>query len=244
VAGVYNFTVIATDSASNSGSKAYSLTISTSTPCAGVQFNNASSPTVNEGSPLTFTITKSGATSDTCTVAYQTQDSTAKAGVNYTATSGTLSFAYNDTSKTVTVPTIDDHVATTSTLYVDLLISSPSGASTIANATTFGGINNVDVSSVQPPVANSDSYTLQCNTVHTENVVANDTDPQGYPLTITSVWSDGRTSISIYDANNLTISTNSQTGTFNGSYVISDGHGNSATGQLYITVIHGGPGGC
>ena len=243
-AAAYSFTIRAIDSGGNSGTRAYSVTIAV--PCTGVQFNNASEPIVNEGSPMSFTITKSGTTSDTCTVAYRTQDDTAKAGVNYVATSGTLSFAASDTSKSVSVSTIDDHVVTTSSYYVDLLISSPSGASTIANATTFGEIKNIDVNSNQPPVANSDSYTLQCNTSHSENVTANDTDPEGDPLTITSVWSDGRTSISILNAQQglITVNTNAQTGTFNGSYVISDGHGNAATGQLYLNVIHGGPGGC
>ncbi len=42
------------------------------------------------------------------TVDYATSDGTAKAGADYTATSGTLTFAAGETSKTVNVPIIDD----------------------------------------------------------------------------------------------------------------------------------------
>ena len=44
------------------------------------------------------------------TVVYRTQDGTARAGSDYTATSGTLSFAAGETAKTVSVPIIDDTV--------------------------------------------------------------------------------------------------------------------------------------
>ena len=57
-----------------------------------------------------FTVTRTGPTSDAETIDYTTADGTATAGSDYTATSGTLAFAPNQTSATVSVPLLDDDV--------------------------------------------------------------------------------------------------------------------------------------
>ena len=54
-------------------------------------------------SQITFTVTLSAASSNPVTVNYSTADGTAKAGANYSPTSGTLAFSPQQTSKTVTV---------------------------------------------------------------------------------------------------------------------------------------------
>ena len=69
--------------------------------------------TANEGSALTFTAVLSQATTTTLTVPYSTSNGTGIAGTNFTATSGTLTYSPGETSKTVSVPTIDDSVYTT-----------------------------------------------------------------------------------------------------------------------------------
>jgi hypothetical protein len=64
--------------------------------------------TVTEGdsgtSVATLTVTKSGASGQTATVDFTTADGKATSGLDYTTTSGSLSFAAVDTSKTITVP--------------------------------------------------------------------------------------------------------------------------------------------
>jgi len=65
--------------------------------------------TVNEGAGMaTVTVTLSKATSDTVTVKYATQNGSASAGTDYTAGSGTLTFAPNQTSKTFQIPIVDN----------------------------------------------------------------------------------------------------------------------------------------
>ena len=59
---------------------------------------------------MTFTVTKTGSTTLASTVNYATANGTALAGSDYTATSGTLSFAAGETSKTVTVSIINDAI--------------------------------------------------------------------------------------------------------------------------------------
>ena len=54
-------------------------------------------------SPFTFTVGLTAASEDVVTVAFTTADGTAVAGADYAATSGTLTFAPGETSKTITV---------------------------------------------------------------------------------------------------------------------------------------------
>ena len=60
------------------------------------------------GGTMDFTVTLSRAASETVTVDYATSDETATAGADYTAASGTLTFAPGETEQTVSVPVLDD----------------------------------------------------------------------------------------------------------------------------------------
>src|SRR5262249_14556356 len=63
---------------------------------------------VESAGQAAFTVSLSAASGWTVTVNYATQDFTAVAGSDYTATSGTLTFAPGETTKTVSVPVTDD----------------------------------------------------------------------------------------------------------------------------------------
>ena len=65
---------------------------------------------VTEGGDLVFDVTLSNASSGTITVDLATADGTAVAGDDYTATTGTITFAPGVTAATFTVPTTDDAV--------------------------------------------------------------------------------------------------------------------------------------
>ncbi|MEJ0037686.1 MAG: Calx-beta domain-containing protein [Gammaproteobacteria bacterium] len=91
-------------------------TISTGSGTGTIQNTNAA-PTftlsgpvngaVLEGNPLVYTITKTGASALTHTINYSTGDMTASQGADYTAQSGTLSFAPgSSSSQTISVPTL------------------------------------------------------------------------------------------------------------------------------------------
>ena len=69
--------------------------------------------TEGEDPSLDFVVTLAPAAAWTVTVDYATHDGTARAGSDYTDTSGSLTFAPGDTAKTVSVPVNDDTVQDT-----------------------------------------------------------------------------------------------------------------------------------
>ena len=91
---------------------------------------------------IDFTVSLSRATRAAVTVAYATADGTATAGSDYTATSGTLTFAAGETEQTVLVPVLDDaHDEGEETL--TLRLTNATGA-VIADGEATGTIKNTD----------------------------------------------------------------------------------------------------
>ena len=82
-----------------------------------------------EGVTVDFTVTMSRTRSETVAVDYGTSDGTATAGSDYTTTSGTLTFAAGETTKTVSVPVLDDAIDEDSETFT-LTLSNPSGGET------------------------------------------------------------------------------------------------------------------
>jgi hypothetical protein len=128
--GPYTFTVTATDSASHTGSRSYNPTISSSTVCNGVSFTIASNGAVTEGTTSSFTVTKTGSAGGSCAVNYATANGTAAAPGDYTAASGTLSFALQEAAKTVNVTTIDDAIVESSESFT-MALSNPTNGATL-----------------------------------------------------------------------------------------------------------------
>jgi hypothetical protein len=83
-----------------------------------------------ETSEATITVVRTGGASDGVTVAYATSDDTATAGEDYTAASGTLSFAQGQTTATFTVTLTGDSV-TEGNEALNLTLSNPTGRATL-----------------------------------------------------------------------------------------------------------------
>jgi hypothetical protein len=134
------------------------IEVSEYSPCATI-VGAAPPPTlsvadasVNEGnagtSTATFTVTLSAAAAGAVTVNYATADGTATAGSDYTASSGTLTFAAGQTTKTVAVTVSGDTTVEPNETFV-VNLSGASGA-TIADAQAQGTITNDDVAPPPP----------------------------------------------------------------------------------------------
>ncbi|MFM8380313.1 MAG: S8 family serine peptidase [Planctomycetia bacterium] len=113
-------------------------------PAVGISISGGSVTEGNTGTtPLTFTVTLAAAVSSTVTVNYATANGTAAAGSDFTAASGTLTFAPGETSKTVAVAVAGD-TAFESNETFSLTLSGASSNARIATASATGTIVNDD----------------------------------------------------------------------------------------------------
>nr|WP_290668597.1 Calx-beta domain-containing protein [Ardenticatena sp.] len=87
---------------------------------------------VDEGNTLQVTVERVNGTSGTVSVQYSTSDGTATAGSDYTAASGTLTFADGETSKTFTLATTQDTVDEPDETLV-LRLQNPGGGATLGS---------------------------------------------------------------------------------------------------------------
>ncbi len=94
------------------------------------------------GTNAVFSVTLSGASASTVTVSYATANGTAIAGTDYTAASGSLSFAPGETSKSITVPVTGDALDEADESFV-INLTAPANA-TIADAQATGTITDDD----------------------------------------------------------------------------------------------------
>jgi len=194
---------------------------------------------VTEGAPLVFTITKTGATPSTFSVNYATSGGTATAGSDYSATAGTLTFAPADTSKTVSVPTIDDSVVESNET-VRMNLSGATGGATISDALGSGTIHDNDTVPNNPPVANTDNgSTTVCKTIFI-NPVANDTDPDGdLPLATVSVTDGTGGTFTLMSSTSVMYQAPLRAGGYTGTYVVQDSRGAQSTGTIQVNVGSG-----
>jgi len=98
-----------------------------------------------------FTVSLSAAATGPVTVTYQTANGTATAGRDYTAKSGTLTFAAGETSKTIDVLVTGDTTAESDETFVVRLTSATGATITTAQAT--GTIRNDDQAPVTPTLS-------------------------------------------------------------------------------------------
>ena len=145
----YSIRVKTTDQGGLSYEK--SLTIGITDVVESVPALTISTPaTIIEGSSattnLSFTVSLSAASSQTVKVNYTTVNGTATAGTDYTAKSGTLTFAPNQTSQTIVVPILNDNLNEADEIFT-VSLSNPVNA-TINTAVGTGNITDTLLASV------------------------------------------------------------------------------------------------
>jgi hypothetical protein len=114
-----------------------------------LQFSGANY-TVNENQgTATITVTRTNGSAGSVSVNYATSDGSATAGSDYTATSGTLTLGDGVTSKTFTVPIIND-TAVENAETLTLTLSSPTGGAALSSPATATLTINSDDTTNQP----------------------------------------------------------------------------------------------
>ena len=122
---------------------------------------SVSDGSASEGDAVEFTVSLSAASSQQVTVQFGTSGGTAASGTDFTAASGTLTFVANETSKTVSVSTLDDSLDEENETFT-LTLSSPTNA-TLDDATATGTINDDDD---PPTVSVSDASATEGDAVY------------------------------------------------------------------------------
>lgn len=194
-----------------------------------------------EGGGLVFTVIKSG--TGAASVSYASANGSAGSGGDYHGVSGSLSFAADESVKTVAVATIDDS-ADEPNETLSLNLSAPSSGSTIADGQGIGTIFDNDEPPPPPPpgntaptAVNDTGSMLRCSS-KAFNVLANDSDADGaidLPLTIVGVagYNFSHTSTQIW-----VDSTGLSSGAY-GVYTVRDARGAQSTATLTITISGG-----
>ena len=189
-----------------------------------------------EGNSLTFTVTLVRPTVETVTVSYETIDGTATRSFfgfdgDYYQTSGTLTFAPGETTKTIVVDTIDDS-QTEGTETFTVRLSRPGGGATIASADAVGTILDNETANSPPVLASIGSKTVDEKKLLSFTATA--TDPENDPLTFSLVGAPTGATIGATDGKFRFTPTEAQgPGSYTFTVVVSDG---SSTDQETITV--------
>ena len=105
-----------------------------------------------------FTVTLTPPASETVTVDYRTVDQTATADTDFTATSGTLTFAPGEATKTVSVPIIDDTVADDGETFLLDLYNANGATMEDTESWATGTIHNMEDEPVVPGNALTASF--------------------------------------------------------------------------------------
>ena len=105
------------------------------------------------GATVDFTVIMSRAASVAVTVDYATSDGTATVGEDYTATTGTLTFAVGETEKTVSVPVLDDATDEDDETFTLTLTNASGGGVSLDDGTATGTIEDDDEAPAQPLTA-------------------------------------------------------------------------------------------
>ena len=106
--------------------------INTNTEVQQVAFSQSAYTVDDTDTEAIVTVVLTGGTNGTITVNFNTSDGSAQAGVNYTATTGTVTFADGVLTNTVAIPLLPPSGLTTNQT-VKLALSAPTGGASLGN---------------------------------------------------------------------------------------------------------------
>jgi len=135
---------------------------------------------------VAITVNLSNSSSEPVTVDYTTADGSATAGSDYTATSGTLTFAPGETSETFTVPILADDMYEGSDETITVTLSNVSGATlvdtsatlTIADDDSMPSVSIADVTTTSEAAENV-TMTVTLSNSSSESVMVDYTTADG-----------------------------------------------------------------
>nr|WP_244329378.1 Calx-beta domain-containing protein [Tolypothrix sp. PCC 7910] len=152
-----------------------------------IQFSNASYSINENGTPVTaVTLTRTGGSDGAVSVTVNLSNGTATAGSDYNSSPITVNFADGETSKTVTIPIIDDSILESNET-INLTLTNPTNGVTIG--TQKSAVVNIIDNDFKPTLTVNivAEQITEGNTI--QGIVTRNTDTTE-PLTVTLVNSD------------------------------------------------------
>ncbi len=125
------YRAVFTSSAGSATTNAATLLV-TVAPVITLQFSSATYSVLENAGTALITVTRVGSTAGAVSVTYSTSDGSARAGVDYRATSGTLSYAAGENSKTFAVSVVDN-TTLDGNRTIKLWVSSPVGGAELGS---------------------------------------------------------------------------------------------------------------
>ena len=149
VATAVNTATVTSDNVdTNTGNNTASGSVSVINLPGAIQLDSSLYVVPENGGSVTLTLDRTGGSLGTVTVDYATSDFTAVSGVNYVASSGTVTFLDGQLTATITIPVLDDFIINGNTGFF-VTLSNPAGGASLGTP---------DVSAVI--VANTDKDTI------------------------------------------------------------------------------------
>ena len=143
---IQNSAAISSDQASLFHTNSVTNAVRPSVSAADAVIRERNTGTVN----MLFTVSLSHASFKAASIDFATQDGTAAAGSDYTATSGQVTFAPGETSRSISVPVIGDEITESDETF-SLKLSNPVNA-TLSQSSVMGTILNDDFHFISLPL--------------------------------------------------------------------------------------------
>jgi len=177
------------------------------TPVPGTLGFQAATAAVDEDAgTVTLTVNRTGGSDGSVTINYATANGSATAGSDYTANTGTLTFAEGVTSQTITINILDDATVEDPETFT-VTLSAPGGGASLGTATATVTINDDDEVVAQPGTIALAAATVSVNEgAGNASFVINRTGGSDGSVTVTYATSNGSaTAGSDYTAVNTTV---------------------------------------
>ncbi len=242
VAVVSNVTIACSDiDGTSNPAGALKITISAMTPGALTIAGAATRTIAENGGALALSVDRTGGTDGAVSVTCAAVNGTATTGLDFTATSLTLSWADGDsTTKLCNVPIINDAIPEATKAF-SVALSNPTGGATLGAQTSVAvTLTDDDVVAKTPPtMANLPAQTGTVNTAFSFSVASACTATDGDPITGYTLASGTLPSgITLNGTSGVISGTPTAVGTANVSIKCSDVDGlSAAAGTLAITVL-------
>jgi uncharacterized repeat protein (TIGR01451 family) len=147
-------TVTSDDLDTNPSNNTVTTTINAINSPGTLQFGSSIELVPENAGFITLTVDRTIGTLGAVTVDYATSDFTAVAGVNYVATSGTISFADGQTSATIMIPVLNDGIVDGPNTGFFVTLSNPTGGAVLgAGSVSAVLVTNTDFDTIPPDVS-------------------------------------------------------------------------------------------